>query len=53
MEDLKMTDKERNDTQLATLYTLRLQITKSDKENYTKDELLELLDVIAQEKANN
>lgn len=26
-----MTDKERNDTQLATLYTLRLQITKKQR----------------------
>lgn len=46
-----MTDKERCDTQLATLYELRLQILKSEKLDYTKDEVLELLDTIAQEKA--
>ena len=46
----KMTDKERIDTQMATLYSLRLQVTKSEKETYTKDEILELLDTIALEK---
>ena len=45
-----MTDKERTDTQLATLYDLRLQIKKDSKETYTKEELLELLDTVAQEK---
>ena len=45
-----MTDKERTDTQLATLYDLRLQIKKDDKETYTKNEILELLDTVAQEK---
>lgn len=45
-----MTDKERVDTQLAMLYDLRLQIKKSEKEKYTKQELFELLDSIALEK---
>ena len=45
-----MTDKERADTQLATLYDLRLQVKESDKETYTKNELLDLLDTIALEK---
>ena len=45
-----MTDKERTDTQLATLYDLRLQVKESDKETYTKEEFLELLDAIALEK---
>ena len=45
-----MTDKERTDTQLATLYDLRLQIKKDTKETYTKEEILELLDTVALEK---
>ena len=44
------TDKERADSKLATLFDLRLQIKKEAKETYTKDEILELLDIIAQEK---
>ena len=47
-----MTDKERTDTQLATLFDLRLQIKKDTKETYTKEEILELLDTVAQEKSN-
>lgn len=47
-----MTDKERTDTQLATLYDLRLQIKKSEKEEYTKQDILELLDSVALEKSN-
>lgn len=45
-----MTEKERTDAQLATLFDLRLQIKKDTKETYTKDEILELLDTVAQEK---
>ena len=48
----EMTDKERTDTQLATLFDLRLQIKKEKKETYTKDEILELLDTVAQEKSS-
>lgn len=44
-----MTDKERRDTQLATLYELRLQIKRSGKD-YTNAEILELLDMIAEAK---
>ena len=40
MVDEIMTDKERTDTQLATLYDLRLQIKKDTKETYTKEEIL-------------
>ena len=47
-----MTDKERTDTQLATLYDLRLQIKKSEKEEYTKEDILELLDSVALEKSS-
>lgn len=45
-----MTEKERIDTQLATLYDLRLQVLKSDKKNYTQEEVLQLLDTVALEK---
>ena len=48
---IDMTEKERTDTQLATLYDLRLQIKKSGKETYTTEELFELLDTVAQEKS--
>ena len=41
------TEKERKDTQTAMLYALRLLIKGSEKEQYTKDELLDLLDTIA------
>lgn len=50
MSDEIMTDKERTDAQLATLFDLRLQIKKDTKETYTKEEILELLDIVAQEK---
>ena len=33
--------------ELATLYALRLTISESDKKEYTKEELLQLLDQIA------
>lgn len=46
-----MTEKERMDTQLATIYELRLQILKEKKGNYTQEEVLSLLDTIALEKA--
>lgn len=43
----EMTEKERKDTQMATLYELRLLFTQGDKEQYTKEEIVELLDKIA------
>ena len=42
-----MTDKERKDTQKAMLYDLRLIIKGSERGQYTKEELLDLLDTIA------
>ena len=42
-----MTDKERKDTKMATLYELRLLFTQGEKEEYTKQEIVELLDKIA------
>ena len=45
-----MTDKERQDTKMATLYELRLIFSKGDKNEYTKEEIVELLDTIAMAK---
>ena len=42
-----MADKERKDTKMATLYEIRLLFTQGEKEEYTKDEIVELLDKIA------
>ena len=42
-----MTDKERKDIQKALLYDLRLLVKRSEKEQYTKDELLDFFDTIA------
>ena len=42
-----MTEKERQDTKMATLYELRLIITNGEKNEYTKEEIVELLDKIA------
>lgn len=44
-----MTDKERKDTQQAVLYELRRLIKKSGKD-YTNEELLDLIDTIADAK---
>lgn len=43
----EMTEKERKDTKMATLYELRLLFTQGEKEEYTKQEIVELLDKIA------
>jgi len=45
-----MTEKERKDAQMATLYELRLLFTQGEKNEYTKQEIVELLDKIAMEK---
>ena len=45
-----MTDKERKDTQKAVLYDLRRLIKNSGKESYETEELLNLLDTIADAK---
>ena len=49
-ENIISTDEARTDIQLATLYDLRLQIKKNEKETYTKEEILEMLDTVAEEK---
>ena len=45
-----MTEKERQDTKMATLYELRLILTSGAKKEYTIEELCELLDKIAMAK---
>ena len=42
-----MTDKERKDTKMATIYELRLLFTSGEKKTYTVEEIAELLDKIA------
>lgn len=42
-----MTEKERKDTKMATIYELRLLFTSGDKRQYTVEEIAELLDKIA------
>ena len=49
-EQTKMTDKEHKATQIETIYEFRLIFKSSDKEHYTKQEILELLDTIAEAK---
>ena len=44
------TEKERKDTQKALLYDLRLIFSNGEKDNYTKQEIVELLDKIAMAK---
>ena len=45
-----MTEKERQDTKMATLYELRLLFTNGEKREYSTDEIVELLDKIAMAK---
>lgn len=45
-----MTEKERHDTKMATLYELRLIFTSGEKKEYTTEEIVELLDKIAMAK---
>lgn len=42
-----MTEKERQDTKMATLYKLRLIFTNGEKKQYSTEEIVELLDKIA------
>lgn len=41
------TETEMKKLELATIYELRLTISESDKETYTKEELVQLFDQIA------
>lgn len=45
-----MTERERNDTKMATLYELRLLLQKRDKKEYTVEEILALIDTVAEAK---
>ena len=45
-----MTEKERQDTKMATLYELRLLFTNGEKREYSTEEIVELLDKIAMAK---
>ena len=40
-------EKELNSYELSTIYKIRLIVSESEKENYTKDEVLQMLDQIA------
>lgn len=44
------TEARRKDAQKALLYDLRLIFTGGDKDNYTREEIVELLDKIAMAK---
>lgn len=50
MEVMEMTDKERKDAKMSTIYEIRLLVDGKEQENYTKAEILELLDTIARAK---
>ena len=49
----EMTEKEMQTVKMSTLCQLRLIISTGDKTEYTKDEILELLDKIATAKEQN
>ena len=42
-----MTEKEMKTVKMSTLYELRLLFSQGDKEQYTREEIVELLDKIA------
>lgn len=46
MEEI-MTEKEMKTVKMSTLYELRLLFAQGDKDQYTKEEIVELLDKIA------
>lgn len=48
--DFIMTEKERQDTKMATLYELRLIFTTGEKTEYTTEEIVDLLDKLAMAK---
>ena len=45
-----MTEKERQDTKMATLYELRLIFSNGGKKEYSVEEIVELLDKLAMAK---
>ena len=50
MEVKEMTEREMQSVKMSTLYELRLIFTNSEKNEYTKEEIVELLDKIAMAK---
>lgn len=46
-ENMDLTEKERKDTKMAMLYELRLLFTQGEKEQYTRQEIVEIIDKIA------
>lgn len=50
MEGKEMTEKEMQIVKMSTLYELRLILSNGDKNEYTREELVELLDKIAMAK---
>ena len=46
----EMSEKEMKTVKMSTLYELRLLFAQGDKEQYTREEIVELLDKIATEK---
>lgn len=47
MVNNNMTEKEMKTVKMSTLYELRLLFTQGEKEEYSKQEIVELLDKIA------
>lgn len=47
---MDMNERERKDTMMSTLYEIRLMVDADEKDTYTKDEILKLLDTIARAK---
>lgn len=50
MEVVEMTEREMQSVKMSTLYELRLIFTNGEKTEYTKEEIVELLDKIAMAK---
>ncbi len=47
---MDMNERERKDTMMSTLYEIRLMVDADEKDTYTKEEILKLLDTIARAK---
>ena len=47
---MDMNERERKDTMMSTLYEIRLMVDADEKDTYTKEEILNLLDTIARAK---
>lgn len=45
--------KERKDIKMATIYEIRLLIDAEEQENFSKNEILKLLDTVARRKEND